>query len=526
MLSFTDNVNPAANTGDTVSANRGDASISLWTYTGTTTCSTNSGDYLYNTGNSLNQTDETHNGEHICLYGEDNLGNYSTLVSSGPINVDITPPSTAPTCTTGTYFSGTINVSCTTNSGDYIRYTTAIPDPTPSSSIWVNQGFTSTTTLKAIECDNLNNCNTANITTEIYTLDNTAPVTTLSDTNPLRRTGDVNFTLIGNDAGVGFDSTYYKILAGNTSCSAGGYDQYTGAVQIAGTSGQELQFTLCYYSTDSLGNTESTQSQLYQIDLKGTTIGAPEIYGGIFYNNYFNGTVSIQSSLVDTGAGVQTGTCEYSVYDSIRSTWNPSSQVGTTLCQFTNFSTGQDFSWKFRAMDNLNNLGTSNQSDFIFDDVAPTVGEPIIYTGLVYNNSYFRGAISIQSTVADTGAGLYTSSCSYTTNGSSRSAGVYNGGFCQVQNITPTSDIQVQWNIYDNVTNSGTSIVKNYTYDNTAPTTTDDSSSTITGEDVLVHLFATDTGAGVAFTQYCVYNSGSNCSPNLVGTSVNVTCPE
>ncbi|MBU1628393.1 hypothetical protein KKB18_13575 [bacterium] len=40
----------------------------------------------------MDQTDETNNTKFICLYGEDALGNKSTLASANDINIDVTPP--------------------------------------------------------------------------------------------------------------------------------------------------------------------------------------------------------------------------------------------------------------------------------------------------------------------------------------------------------------------------------------------------------------------------------------------------
>ena len=61
-------------------------------YTGGTTCSTNSGDYSFFSGDSMTQTTEAHNGQYICLYGEDEVGNIATLLSAKPINIDTTAP--------------------------------------------------------------------------------------------------------------------------------------------------------------------------------------------------------------------------------------------------------------------------------------------------------------------------------------------------------------------------------------------------------------------------------------------------
>jgi hypothetical protein len=66
--------------------------------------------------------------------------------------------------------------------------------------------------LKAISCDALNNCYTSVVEAETYTVDNTAPTTTISDTNSNRRNTNVTYTLNGSDAGTGLDKIYFKML--------------------------------------------------------------------------------------------------------------------------------------------------------------------------------------------------------------------------------------------------------------------------------------------------------------------------
>jgi len=55
-------------------------------------CSTNSGDYTYSTGVSMLQTTEANNGKWICLWGQDDIGNSTTLASANDINIDATAP--------------------------------------------------------------------------------------------------------------------------------------------------------------------------------------------------------------------------------------------------------------------------------------------------------------------------------------------------------------------------------------------------------------------------------------------------
>ena len=61
-------------------------------YTTGINCSVTGSDYPYTGGNFMDQATELNNGKHICMYGEDSLGNKTTIISPNAINVDITSP--------------------------------------------------------------------------------------------------------------------------------------------------------------------------------------------------------------------------------------------------------------------------------------------------------------------------------------------------------------------------------------------------------------------------------------------------
>lgn len=92
-LSFDNNVEEGPVASDTITGNwsGADAAVKKWKYNDNTTCSTTAGDYTDGT-TIPDQTDETNNGKYICLYGEDALGNKSTLASANDINIDSTDP--------------------------------------------------------------------------------------------------------------------------------------------------------------------------------------------------------------------------------------------------------------------------------------------------------------------------------------------------------------------------------------------------------------------------------------------------
>lgn len=85
-LSFTDNVETGPVQSDAIAADWGDATIKKWEYNSDSSCPANASSYSKTDIDSMTQNSETNNGKYICLYGEDSLGNKSTLASAHLIN--------------------------------------------------------------------------------------------------------------------------------------------------------------------------------------------------------------------------------------------------------------------------------------------------------------------------------------------------------------------------------------------------------------------------------------------------------
>lgn len=477
-------------------------------------------------GTGITYTPNTNQvGTDSCVIQVKDNENSTINISVYRWGIDTTPPTAAPTCTASQYFSGSLAITCTVWAwGSQIRYTTNWVDPSPNDTVRSNQSFSSTTTLKAISCDALNNCNLSAVETEVYTLDNLAPISSISDTNSNRRNTNLTFTLTGSDAWVKWVSLYYKILSGDISCNAGGFSSYTypTAISITGTFNQAIQRTICYYSTDSLGNTESYQKQVYKIDMSDPTIAAPAIYAGTTYGIYFKWSISLRSFISDIWAWILASSCMRSVNAGAwTSVWVTQD---ASYCMYNSYSPAASFNLKFLAKDQANNTGISLQSDFSYDATAPTIGLPTIYAGTTYNNAYYKGTINIQATATDIWANINTSTCEYSLNNwTSRSAANFAGGYCQITGLSPTTNLQTLIRAKDNLGTTGISSVKTYTYDNTAPVTTNNATSTRSSGDQTITLSASDTWAGVANTYYCITTSGWNCTPTIAGTSILVT---
>ena len=217
------------------------------------------------------------------------------------------------------YYKGTsdirASVSDTNISGATCEYTTG-------NNIWApalysgagycyvtGLSYTSDITINFRVDDIAGNVTTGTATTYIY--DGTAPTTTINNTNTNRINTGIFVTLTASDTGVGVSGTYYSILSGNVSC-AGPYTQYTSSVTVTGVIDNAVTRTFCWWSIDDLGNTETINKQVYNIDLANPTIGAPYIYSGNYYNQFFKGIIGVRSSLSDTGAGIMLNSCQFS----------------------------------------------------------------------------------------------------------------------------------------------------------------------------------------------------------------------
>jgi allophanate hydrolase subunit 1 len=60
-------------------------------YNATSTCPTSAGSYS-NTSTGWTESNTTNNGKYVCIYGADGAGNYATIASTNPINIDVTSP--------------------------------------------------------------------------------------------------------------------------------------------------------------------------------------------------------------------------------------------------------------------------------------------------------------------------------------------------------------------------------------------------------------------------------------------------
>lgn len=188
------------------------------------------------------------------------------------------------------------------------------------------------------------------------------------------------------------------------------------------------------------------------------------------------------------------------------------------------FATNGTFTFTFE--DHIGNTWETTATVTRIDTTAPTVNTAYISAGNTGNNwatLYYNGTITIKADVSDTGwSELNTISCKYTIDWTTWNTANYDTGYCYMTGLNPTTDIQTQFSIQDIAGNLTTGTARNYLYDNTAPTTTDNANSTTGAIDVTITLTPVDTGINSITTYYCVDTAGI-CTPTNTGTNVSVT---
>ena len=148
-------------------------------------------------------------------------------------------------------------------------------------------------------------------------------------------------------------------------------------------------------------------------------------------------------------------------------------------------------------------------------DSNPTIGAPSITTGTTYDDSYYKGEITIRSSINN----FDNAQCQYSINdGSSWLSADAISGFCEKTGLTPNTNIDVKFRARSGSTGAWvTSSTKSYTYDNTAPSSLSFSPNSRDWDntDVLVMTSAVDSGSGLDKSSmlFC-FTSSSSCVPN------------
>ncbi|MEM3585627.1 MAG: hypothetical protein QXJ50_04555 [Candidatus Woesearchaeota archaeon] len=184
----------------------------------------------------------------------------------------------------------------------------------------------------------------------------------------------------------------------------------------------------------------------------------------------------------------------------------------------------------------MNSINTFN---VYYDSAAPTIGAPVMYAGTRTGDSsgsYFKGTISIRSTISDSGSGILNPSCMVSINGGAwTSSGVtQDASYCYYNNYAPGADFNIKFNVSDNTGRTSASSTSTFYYDATAPTTsvsavlkgtsTSYTFNTWTKSNITVNgSYCSDAGSGCYATHVCV-DSSNSCIPSSNPIPIDVTC--
>jgi len=461
QISFSDPVSSSPTQSDTISVVWDDAIIKKRMYDDDWNCSTYSWDYTTDYIGDIIENTETNNWKYLCFYGEDTNWNITTLPSTHPIIIDITPP-TYSWVNNWYYYNHDLNITYNdTNISGATLNGLSINSWDPIISEWNHTLIISDLAGNAIILN--------------FTIDKTKPIIS-GFTNMWYHNTDI--TISYSDSNFSGATINWSGFSGNTTVS----NEWTYNIYVEDLAGNYSTWTF------KIDKTAPTATIKYSPNWPNLT------------NQDVIATITWFSEEITS--------------------------LNTTGYTFTG---NGSFTFEFQdlAGNTWSNVATVNR----IDKSLPTVEQAFIYswnTNTWNNWSWFyKGIISIKSKVY-TNSGLAWisgSSCQYTLNWTDRNNADYDSTwwYCYVDDLDPQTDIDIIFSVSNDVWSTWTWENKQYFYDITSPTTTDDANSDWRNTDLTVTLTATDTWAWVSHTLYCTWTG--SCTPTIIWTSATVTCP-
>lgn len=322
---------------------------------------------LYN-GTAISHSSTLADGSHTYkAYAQDLAGNVG-VSSTNTFSVDTVNPPTPSASPAGGTYDGAQSVTLSSSGSSAIYYTLNGDTPTTGSTLYTTPISISTaTTLKALAVDLATN--QSGVMTESYTFDVTAPTTSATATSNGSSytfntwTGSnisVTLSCTDNIGGVGCETGYPKYCL-DTANTCTPTTSYTTAVSIS-TEGTSY---IRYYSTDTIPNTETTNSSTLKIDKTAPTTTDD------FTNN--DTWVATNQTITLTPADATSGISWTKYCTDIFNTCSPA--TGTAYTTPVTISDEGSLYFRYASQDNAGNTQTTVSKIVRIDKTVPVLAE-------------------------------------------------------------------------------------------------------------------------------------------------------
>lgn len=283
---------------------------------------------------------------------------------------------------------------------------------------------------------------------ELYA-DGLSPITRMTFSGaPRYRSGGItyfgkglNFSLNANDGVSGVFETRYALN--------GAFTKYSSTVNI----GKEGVNTLYYYSADNVGNSETTKSSTFTLDLTAP-LSNHSIVGIVYNSTILAPSTKFNLSTTDNLSGVRNVKYSFDAAND-RSYSSNINMSGLSDGEHTLF---------YYSTDNVNNTATKKSFKFYLDKIAPVVSNKVLGDQYKSNYLYVSGRTKINLSATDNKAGVKQIFQRVDGNGKAN----YTGDFL-VPNVLGVH--YIRYNAVDNVENTASSKTLVVFVDNKAPQT-------------------------------------------------------
>ncbi len=338
----------------------------------------------------------------------------------------------------------------------------------------------------------------------------------MSFTNPgATLTGSVPLTATATDGGSGVASVRFEYAPAGTGVFTlirnDTSSPYTATFATAGLA--DGLYDLRAVATDAAGNVQTVVHASRVIDNSVPTVALVDPGAAL------SGALTLSATAGDAASGI--ATVAFAIKPSAGSVWTSLGTDGTSPYQAalgtTSFSDGL-YDLRAVATDNVGKTATSILTGRRIDNTAPAVS-------LANPGSVLHGTVPLAASASDGGSGIATVTFEVAPAGSGSwtPVGVATAAPYSV-NLDTSALADGAYDLRavarDRAGNQTASTLAGRLVDNTAPVTSDDAPSGWSNQAVTVSLSATDSGSGVAWTQFSLDGGAFQA-----GTQVVVAAP-